>query len=81
MATGEDGDDHRGVVGHRRGGGSATPRLRVWIVVAGARRIERMASLAAAGVDVVALDVTDDDSMTSVVDAASSTGMAASTCW
>ncbi len=39
-----------------------------YVVVAGARRTGRMAGLAEAGMDVVALDVTDDDSMVSVVD-------------
>jgi short-subunit dehydrogenase len=39
-----------------------------FVVYAGARRVERMSELAAAGIRVVSLDVTDDASMSSVVD-------------
>lgn len=60
------------VTGASSGIGEHTARLlaeRGWTVHAAARRVERMAPLAAAGVDVLSLDVTDDASMVAAVDA------------
>lgn len=59
------------VTGASSGIGAATAeRLRAhgFVVYAGARRVDRMSGLAAAGIDVVSLDVTDDASMTGVVE-------------
>lgn len=58
------------VTGASSGIGAATAqrlRARGFAVYAGARRVDRMSGLAAAGVEVVPLDVTDDESMTGVV--------------
>lgn len=59
------------VTGASSGIGAATARRLAeldFIVYAGARRLERMSELTAAGIHVVSLDVSDDASMTSVVE-------------
>lgn len=59
------------VTGASSGIGEATARQLLeagWQVYAGARRVERMASLAAAGARLLALDVEDDASMRAAID-------------